>query len=134
MHCTFDMYTSPEHAHANVTEFHTEQICQESMWCNQQLRLKLRRSALHVFFPAWLHFVLETLSVQRAELIESSSACAGYWAVDAKAETAINGSWRKGPGQALFDALEKVTMSVWLVCSAPMAGLLTCVASKACNS
>ena len=32
----------------------------------------------------------------------------GYYAVDAKAETAIDGDWRKGPGKELFDALEKV--------------------------
>lgn len=34
---------------------------------------------------------------------------AGYWAVDAKADTAIDGVWRKGPGRDLFDALEKVS-------------------------
>ena len=28
--------------------------------------------------------------------------------MDAKAETAIDGDWRKGPGKDLFDALEKV--------------------------
>ena len=33
---------------------------------------------------------------------------AGYYSVDAKAETAIDGEWRKGPGKELFDALEKV--------------------------
>ena len=30
-----------------------------------------------------------------------------YWAVDAKADTAINGHWVKGPGKALFDALKE---------------------------
>lgn len=29
----------------------------------------------------------------------------GYWAVDADAETAMNGSWQKGPGEKLFDGI-----------------------------
>ena len=31
---------------------------------------------------------------------------AGYWAVDAAAETALGGSWKKGPGLKLFDAIK----------------------------
>jgi 4-alpha-glucanotransferase len=30
---------------------------------------------------------------------------AGYWAVDADQETAMIGTWRKGPGKVLFDAV-----------------------------
>ncbi|MCI9384335.1 MAG: 4-alpha-glucanotransferase [Lachnospiraceae bacterium] len=30
-----------------------------------------------------------------------------YWEVDAKEETAINGTWKKGPGEALFRAVQK---------------------------
>lgn len=33
---------------------------------------------------------------------------AGYWAVDAKEETAMNGVWKKGPGKDLFEVLDKV--------------------------
>ena len=33
---------------------------------------------------------------------------AGYYAVDAKAETAMHGTWKKGPGVELFTALEQV--------------------------
>lgn len=33
---------------------------------------------------------------------------AGYWSVAADAETAMGGSWRKGPGKAMFDALTAV--------------------------
>ena len=29
-----------------------------------------------------------------------------YWSVDGKAETALNGTWLKGPGKAFFDAIE----------------------------
>lgn len=41
-------------------------------------------------------------------LLSPVPVCAGYYSVDAKAETAIDGEWRKGPGKELFDALEKV--------------------------
>lgn len=33
-------------------------------------------------------------------------AFAGYWAVAATEETAMNGSWRQGPGLELFQALD----------------------------
>ena len=33
---------------------------------------------------------------------------AGYWSVDAREETAMNGTWKKGPGKELFAALERV--------------------------
>jgi 4-alpha-glucanotransferase len=39
--------------------------------------------------------------------VDHFRAFAGYWAVDAAATTAMGGQWRKGPGKALFDALEK---------------------------
>ena len=35
---------------------------------------------------------------------------AGYWAVDAKEETAMNGTWKKGPGTELFAALERASL------------------------
>lgn len=34
---------------------------------------------------------------------------AGYWAVDAKAETAMGGVWKKGPGASLFKSLNDVS-------------------------
>ena len=47
-------------------------------------------------------------------LLSPVPVCAGYYSVDAKAETAIDGEWRKGPGKELFDALEKVhLMKQW---------------------
>ena len=33
---------------------------------------------------------------------------AGYWSVDAKAETAMGGAWKKGPGLGLFKSLSNV--------------------------
>lgn len=32
---------------------------------------------------------------------------AGYWAVDSSEETAINGVWKKGPGEELFMKLRE---------------------------
>lgn len=34
---------------------------------------------------------------------------AGYWSVDAKAETAMGGTWKKGPGAGLFKSLNDVS-------------------------
>lgn len=31
----------------------------------------------------------------------------GYWSVDAKAETAMGGCWKKGPGLELFTAMKQ---------------------------
>lgn len=36
---------------------------------------------------------------------------AGYWAVPAEDETAMGGTWRRGPGKDLFDALKEVWLS-----------------------
>lgn len=39
--------------------------------------------------------------------IDHFRAFAGYWSVDATAETAMIGDWRKGPGIALFEAVQR---------------------------
>lgn len=31
---------------------------------------------------------------------------AGYWSIDAQAETAMGGCWKKGPGLELFEAMK----------------------------
>ena len=49
--------------------------------------------------------------------------CAGYYAVDAKAETAMNGNWKKGPGTELFAALEKVSRAPPGLCHQAPPGL-----------
>ena len=38
-----------------------------------------------------------------------------YWEVDGKAETAINGHWRKGPGKAFFDIIRQEIGSLEIV-------------------
>lgn len=47
------------------------------------------------------------LQVYNQTRIDHFRAFAGYWSVDASAETAMIGDWRKGPGAALFDAVER---------------------------
>jgi len=39
--------------------------------------------------------------------IDHFRAFAGYWAVEGTAETAMGGTWQKGPGKELFAALER---------------------------
>ncbi|KAK9794332.1 hypothetical protein WJX73_001909 [Symbiochloris irregularis] len=58
-------------------------------------------------FKWWAQRLSRAFQLYDETRIDHFRGFAGYWAVDAKAETAINGSWRKGPGQALFAALEK---------------------------
>lgn len=41
-----------------------------------------------------------------AHLAHLYCCTAGYWSVDAKAETAMGGSWKKGPGLELFNAIK----------------------------
>lgn len=48
---------------------------------------------------------------------------AGYWSVDAKAETAMGGVWKKGPGAGLFKSLNDVSAVAW---QAPLQSLYVC--------
>ena len=48
-----------------------------------------------------LHKLVDIVRIDHFRGFES------YWEVDGKAETAINGHWRKGPGKAFFDIIKK---------------------------
>ncbi len=48
-----------------------------------------------------LHRLVDIVRIDHFRGFES------YWEVDGKAETAINGHWRKGPGKAFFDIIRK---------------------------
>jgi len=54
----------------------------------------------------------------------------GYWAVDAKEETAMNGTWKKGPGTELFAALERASLFLatlaFYTCSMTHCFLMSC--------
>lgn len=55
----------------------------------------------------WISRLRHTLGIYDTVRIDHFRAFASYWAVPADAETAKNGQWEKGPGLALFDALEQ---------------------------
>ena len=48
------------------------------------------------------------LQIYNQTRIDHFRAFAGYWAVPATAETAMNGEWRKGPGAELFEAVDRL--------------------------
>jgi len=53
----------------------------------------------------WVERVRATLELVDTVRLDHFRGFAAYWEVPAEEETAINGSWVPGPGQALFDAL-----------------------------
>eukprot|EP00195_Chlamydomonas_chlamydogama_P015568 CAMPEP_0202902880 /NCGR_PEP_ID=MMETSP1392-20130828/18588_1 /ASSEMBLY_ACC=CAM_ASM_000868 /TAXON_ID=225041 /ORGANISM="Chlamydomonas chlamydogama, Strain SAG 11-48b" /LENGTH=555 /DNA_ID=CAMNT_0049589739 /DNA_START=130 /DNA_END=1794 /DNA_ORIENTATION=- len=58
-------------------------------------------------FDWWVQRMGRALQLYDETRIDHFRGFAGYWAVDGKAETAMNGSWKKGPGIDLFNALKK---------------------------
>jgi 4-alpha-glucanotransferase len=55
----------------------------------------------------WVERVRRTLDLFDLARIDHFRGFVAYWAVPEGARTAINGSWKRGPGRALFDALER---------------------------
>jgi 4-alpha-glucanotransferase len=58
-------------------------------------------------FAWWVKRVSAVLSVYDIVRIDHFRGFESYWAVPYGEETAINGKWVKGPGKALFTAIEK---------------------------
>ena len=58
-------------------------------------------------FRWWTRRLQRALALHDEVRIDHFRGFAGYWAVDADAETAMGGVWKVGPGMRLFDALEK---------------------------
>ncbi|MEZ5649911.1 MAG: 4-alpha-glucanotransferase [Burkholderiaceae bacterium] len=56
-------------------------------------------------FAWWCARLRRTLDHADIVRIDHFRGLAGYWAVPATADTAVQGQWRPGPGMALFDAL-----------------------------
>ena len=56
----------------------------------------------------WAQRLGRVFSMHNETRIDHFRGFAGYWAVQAGAKTAMGGSWLKGPGRSLFDALAKV--------------------------
>uniref|UniRef100_A0A1D2ABW5 4-alpha-glucanotransferase n=2 Tax=Auxenochlorella protothecoides TaxID=3075 RepID=A0A1D2ABW5_AUXPR len=54
----------------------------------------------------WVQRFQRSLQLYDETRVDHFRAFAGYWAVGAQEETAMNGVWKKGPGIELFEALE----------------------------
>ncbi|HWF73419.1 MAG TPA: 4-alpha-glucanotransferase [Solirubrobacteraceae bacterium] len=55
----------------------------------------------------WVERLRRTLELFDLARIDHFRGFVAYWAVPAGAPTAASGSWRRGPGRALFDAVER---------------------------
>lgn len=55
----------------------------------------------------WAQRLGRVFSMHNETRIDHFRGFAGYWAVEAGAETAMGGSWLKGPGRSMFDALKQ---------------------------
>ncbi len=55
----------------------------------------------------WIRRIRRQLSLTDFLRIDHFRGFEAYWSVEAGQETAVNGSWKKGPGQKLFQAIEQ---------------------------
>jgi 4-alpha-glucanotransferase len=55
----------------------------------------------------WVERMRRTLSLFDVARIDHFRGFVAYWAVPADASTAIDGSWKRGPGRAVFDAIAR---------------------------
>ncbi|KAG2448360.1 hypothetical protein HYH02_006942 [Chlamydomonas schloesseri] len=63
-------------------------------------------------FKWWTARMARTLELYDECRIDHFRGFAGYWSVDAKETTAMNGNWRQGPGLELFTAMKKALGAV----------------------
>lgn len=61
------------------------------------------------YFDASLASELDQLNIPPTFQKMYGVLASGYWSVDAKAETAMGGVWKKGPGAGLFKSLNDVS-------------------------
>lgn len=74
------------------------------LWGNPLYRWDLMQADGYSWWLARLRRVLSQVDIVR---LDHFRGFAGYWAVPAGEETAINGRWVKGPGQSFFKAVER---------------------------
>ncbi len=55
----------------------------------------------------WVQRIARTLELFDLARIDHFRGLVAYWAVPAGARNAIGGTWKRGPGRALFDAIER---------------------------
>lgn len=68
-----------------------------------------------VQYSWWVRRLGRAFQLYDETRIDHFRGFAGYWSVDAKADTAMNGVWKKGPGTDIFQALEKALGEVPIV-------------------
>lgn len=72
-------------------------------WGNPIYRWDVMKRDGYAWWNARLHHILNQVDVLRLDHFRGFEA---FWVVPATEETAVNGSWRKGPAEDLFSALE----------------------------
>jgi 4-alpha-glucanotransferase len=63
----------------------------------------------------WVERLRRTLSLFDLARIDHFRGFVAYWAVPADAPTAVGGRWQRGPGRAVFDAVQRELQSLALV-------------------
>ncbi|GAB4815572.1 hypothetical protein N2152v2_002618 [Parachlorella kessleri] len=77
----------------------------EPPYCNQMDDYR-RQAHQEDGYQWWVQRFKRTLTMYDETRVDHFRGFAGYWAIDAEAETAMDGKWLKGPGLELFEALE----------------------------
>lgn len=74
------------------------------LWGNPQYNWEAMKADGYVWWKRRFRKLYESVDIIR---IDHFRGFESYWEIDGKAETAINGCWRKGPGKPFFDEIEK---------------------------
>lgn len=73
------------------------------LWGNPQYNWDAMAAEKYAWWKRRFRKLREQVDIIR---IDHFRGFESYWSVDGKAETALNGTWLKGPGKAFFDAIE----------------------------
>ena len=90
------------------------------LWGNPLYRWERHEESGYVWWIARMKHVLQHFDVVR---VDHFRGFANYWAVPADESTAINGEWRPGPGESLFDAFKQAFRALPII--AEDLGLIT---------
>ncbi len=74
------------------------------LWGNPQYNWPAMEQENYAWWKQRFQKLYELVDIVR---IDHFRGFESYWEVDGKAETAINGHWRKGPGKPFFDLIKK---------------------------
>lgn len=82
------------------------------LWGNPQYNWDEMEKDDYAWWKKRFRKLYETVDIVR---IDHFRGFESYWEVDGKAETAIHGVWKKGPGKKLFDAIHKEMGDLYIV-------------------